>query len=431
MSSQKRKKKKNNKKFDNQPIETSTVKEEVIEKSSDIDKPLKTKKLSGFQWVLIGYVAIWITVTVIVCIALYNKCASYQAGYDLAEANANPDNTVSDELYRFDREHILDTVSSEQLGINGYETEDNIDKYLDELYTDSNLSYERNDDYKNSKPSYNILLNDAVFATATFKQLPEPDNYGFHLCELVDTNISPQTDTTETYYIQAFSDDVIFINGSELNVDDEYVNVIEEKALNKAMDNEASERTGIEYSELTYEITGFISAPEITFVRDGEEIQANISSERTEPFLLANLEEEQSGNYYNLCHYYDSDFSSALNDRLFNGFAAGGEAYVLNLNKMGSYERISSFLEPGGPASFSVAVIQKEMRWNGTPENFSLDDNSIVDVVKYNEDTVVVTTHHRISYIYRGDSYDEEMNLQWLYIRTADDKWHIWDFSYI
>ena len=425
-------KKNDNKKLDNKDQNTSENLTSA-ESSSDIAKTenqarVNQKKKLTFGKVLLIYVAVWLLVTVVVCIILYGKCSGYQKNYEAAKAETNPDLVAEAELARFSRDSFLETAGEEFLGINNYESKEGLGEYADEIYASGDVRYVRSADFSETRPVYDIYAGRINIGAMSLKQKAGMDGYGFHSFEFGEAAFYVERPKTEGYFIKAFDTDEIYINGNLLEDTDEYVTVTSENNLNKQKYQLASKLTGKELNEKVYYVRGFVTEPEIKFIRDGVEYQAVNSLEREIPITLS--EEERAGNYYNLCHYYSEDMDNTLKAKLYNGFLAAVQAYLLNMNKYGDYSDASKYFNKSGPGIKLVASIQKEMKWEGKPDQFAITSAEITELIQYDENTVVVTTHHSMFNVYKGTIYNDDIDIQWLYT-CENGKWYIYDFAYV
>ena len=390
----------------------------------------KKKKLTVFGKVLIGYVALWILTTIIVCIVLYNKFAKYQAGYDAAQNAINPYEVALSEVYRFDSEHIVETAGDGWIAINKYEDDNVISNYVNERLSGCTFTISENEASTERHPSYNVYADEQLVGDITLKHTLEADSYGFHDYELDTVSVLLEGPETYVYTIQCYASDAVYVNGELLSADGETVYLISDDEINTYMAQEASEKSGNTITEYVYVLTSFVNEPEVVLEKDGERFDASPNSDREEQVVLGDEDTASSEYYYNLLVYYDSDLDYDLNDRLYNGFRNASEAFISNMNLWGSFYDISKYLEYGGAAYSAINSAQSGLTWAGRPDEFEINNTEIIDIDVYDENTIVVTTRHDIYRYYRGEAYDEVMTVEWLYCKNGN-AWLIRNFSYL
>ena len=370
--------------------------------SSNSTDSKSTKKISFVTGLLI-YAGVWVVITITVCCILYYKFAAYQDNYDLAQAAANPDLYIGNYLYLFDKDNILLLSDPLKQNISDLEKSENIDSYILGYVEDSSVSFNRCDNFVETKPLYNIYADDTLIGSVLLKQSADTDSFGFHGYELKDCSLLIDAPELNSYTISILDGDKLYVNGIEITDSVEHSSEI----VSSFMDDKAAERSEITHTIDTYCINNLMKAPDVKIIRNDEEI---VLSENSGMFCNTKL--------------YDDDFLEEVQDRVL----ATGEAYVKNMNRYGTFAGVSAYLVYGGAAYNSISSAQQGISWAGAPDIFEINNSEITDMVQYGDDTFVVTTHYEFYRLYRGVEYNEEMTLKWLFIKSGD-YWYALDFT--
>ena len=109
-------------------------------------------------------------------------------------------------------------------------------------------------------------------------------------------------------------------------------------------------------------------------------------------------------------------------------FIDASEAYVRYMNRYGYFGALSNYLEPGSKAYYSIASAQSGLSWAGRACEFEIKSSDVRKIEKIGDGALVVTTHHDTFRNYRGKGYNEELNIDWLYVYN-NGIWRIRNFS--
>ena len=402
------------------------AKEELSEET-----PSDTPKKKPIFLISLGiYAAVWIIATIIVCIILTGKFKTYQANFDAAKAAIQPDTVAAGELYRFDAEHLRDSAGEGWITLNKYESDSVIDDYVTATLAGKELSCSANEAYTERHPSYNVYAGDLLLGTITLKHKTEVDQYGFCDYEFSELQVLLEGPETEIYTIKCFEGDDVYVNGEILSADDSTVFLTEDNELDSYMSVAATEKSGVSINECVYTLTEFVNEPEVTLDKYDKTFTVSDNSLRDETVALGDEDTNDSDHYFNACVFFDDQLDYDLNDRLYNGFVVAGENFIYNMNLWGSFANVSMYLETGGAAYNAIASAQSGLSWAGRPDEFEIKSTEILSIVKYDDNTLVVTTYHTIHRLYRSVTYEEDMTVEWLYCKNGN-AWLIRNFSYL
>ncbi len=376
------------------------------------------------------YAIIWIIATIIVCVILTGKFSNYQNNYDAAKAAIQPDTVAANELYRFDADHLRDSAGEGWILLNKYECDDVIDRYISDTLSGRAISCSANEAYTERHPSYDVYADDLLLGTITLKHKTESDEFGFCDYDFSELQVLLGGPEMETYTIKCYEGDDVYVNGEKLEADDETVFLTEDTELDSYMSQAASVKSGVSINECVYTLTDFIDEPTVTLEKYDNTYTVSDNSLRDEIVAVGDEDTQDSDHYFNACVFFDDQLDYDLNDRLYNGFVVAGENFIYNMNLWGSFANVSKYLETGGAAYNAIASAQSGLSWAGRPDEFEIKSTEILSIVKYDDDTLVVTTYHTIHRLYRSVTYEEDMTVEWLYCKNGN-AWLIRNFSYL
>lgn len=375
------------------------------------------KKKSIFWRVVWVYIAAWIVLTIVVCAVLNSKVSEYQTKYDEAAAKIDPDKTANENVYLFDKEHFLDTLGSENIVFSQYEKQENIDSYLESIIPTGELSIERTEDYSESKPVYDVFSKNDKIGQIYLKKQATADEFGFHDYELAGAVVTTTLDALNKYTIECFEGSEIYINDmlvdieGAINTEGSGFEFVEDKELKSFIEKEAEEKGGAELKKVIYRLSEFTTKPKVI---------CKIDDHLFEP--------TEAENEFVFSDYFGEAFSKILDDVLRAKFIDASEAYVRYMNRYGYFGALSNYLEPGSKAYYSIASAQSGLSWAGRASEFEIKSSDIRKIEKIGDGALVVTTHHDTYRNYRGKEYNEELNIDWLYVYN-NGIWRIRNFS--
>lgn len=361
------------------------------------------KKKFTFKKFLLIYVGIWLVITIVLNVKLWDVFAGYQAEYDKAQEAANPDLIMPTILSKYTGQNVMELIADDFFqGVSPYENEQSKADYILAYIEDKNLSYQRSNDFTERKPTYDILADENVIGKVRLKQQQESDEYGFHKSELQECSIQLETPSLISVQIDIMNSDNLFINGKEVPKTE----ATEVKL--SSMEQKACELSGINKQYVSYELEGFIVNPDIVVMRDGKESHLDLLTQ---------------GVYTNKIQEYE-EIDKDLKEQILEA----GKAYVMNMNQYAGFSEISKYIKTGSKAYKTVESVQSGLSWAGKPDELEIKEASIIDFVQYTEDMFVVSTKYKLHRLYRDVVYDEEMTYEWLYIKDGVN-WKICDFS--
>lgn len=361
------------------------------------------KKKFTFKKFLMIYIGIWLVITVVLNVKLWDVFAGYQSEYDKAQEAANPDLIMPAILTKYTEQNVMELIEDnffEDVSI--YENENVKEDYILANVSDKNISYQRSNDFTDRKPKYDILADDNIIGKVVLKQQQASDEYGFHKSELQECSIQLDKPELISVQIDIMNSDTLLINGKEVSK----AEAMQEKS--SAMEKEACELTGLNKQRVSYKLDGFIESPEIMVMRNGKECPVEMLTQ---------------GVYTNKMQEYKE-----IDKNLEEQILAAGKAYVMNMNQCAAFSEISKYMKAGSKAYKTVESVQSGLSWAGKPDELEIQEASIIDFIQYTEDTFVVSTKYKLHRLYRDVVYDEEMTYEWLYIKDGAN-WKICNFS--
>lgn len=354
-----------------------------------------------FLWV---YAGLWLVLTIVISIKLWDVFAEYQTEYDVAEAAANPDLVMDEELVRFDETHILELTKEQMEKVGRYEKTERVKEYVTSLVKGKELSYQRAENFTDRRPKYDIYADDVLVGTVQMKQEPKSDNFGFHMCVVDEVEAYMEEIPLQEVCIQALAEDVVLVNGKEVSKEYE----TKRQVRNSMMAKKATELTNVSYETVTYIVDGLMQPPQVELMNDTETrvIQANENGVYEDISLADELFVENMQEY----------------------ILEAGKAYILNTNQMLSFWQVTPYFKTDSKAYQTVKSVQSGLTWAGKPDELEIVDAQIKELVQYAENVFTVKTYYETHRLYREVVYEESMTFEWLYV-NENGQWLIEDFT--
>ena len=377
----------------------------MIMENKDLTEKKKIKLTFGK--VMIGYCGLWLVITLVICVRLWFSFSSYQANYEAAQQASCPDNFVSEYLTSFEKENIRNTAGEMWGNVSIFESDESWDDFLNEFYSDDcSISCNRVDGSSDFKPVYDVTQGNAVLGQITLKQGNESDEYGFHDYVLSDMTVSIQLPELTTYYVTALEGDKVLVNGEDIT------DVCDgtEEDFGLSLGDKLADWTDISMLAVTYELPGFMAEPDVVIVHNDKE------------YCSAGPVD----NAFNMVVAYDDEFR----DNMTKGVLAAGESYMMVMNRMADFSQVSKYLMPSGNAYSVIYSAHSALNWAGSPSLFEITDSELLDFYQYGEDCFIAVAHHRMHRIYRGEEYNEEMTIEWLFVNRGDGHFYAEDIAF-
>lgn len=383
------------------PVEETKAEEEA--KPVEETKAEEEKKGLTFKKAMWIYVAIWIVITLIVSIYLWSSMAGYQKNYDAAKAAANPDLVAQVVLSDYKYDKAVEIAKASYENVNVYETDEDWQNFFKSAYDDNSLSYNRVENFSETNPQYQVYAGDVLVGDFKLTETGDADKYGFHNYELKSSELLLELPELKDYKIEVLAGSTVKVNGNEIS------NVVtaEKEKVSDSVHDKAVEKTGIDFTEDVYELTGFINEPEVTVVNGGKDIKIAV-----EDNIFANLSS------------YDDEFIDSVKDRIL----AADTNYIKVMNLVTGFNNISVYLVQNGEAYKAIQSAMSGLSWAGAPEEFEIKNSEIKELWQYDDNTFVVVTHHNIHRVYRGETYDEEMTIENMYVNLGGI-WYIQEMA--
>lgn len=356
-----------------------------------------------FKKVLIAYSLLWAIAIVIIGCKLWSVCSNYQKNYDVSMAAANPDLVMEQEMAIYNSDNLVNLAPEFVSMVSSLEKPENIQKVLNDSIEGKTLTFERDEKFGERKPKYSIKADGVEIGKVLLAQKPESDDFGFHMCELDQASLYVNTELRGVDIVAPMGADV-YVNGQKL--DETYV--VEENEFSSLIARKAIEKSGVSHGTITYRVDNLIEEPLVELKIDGEPYD----------FVVA-----EEGNY-ELYTYA----SPELVERVTNGVIEGGRLYIRNLNNLVGFGSISPYLVYGSEAYNAISSAQQGIGWAGAPSELEIQEAELVEVQFYSDMYFTAKTHYRVHRVYRGVTYDEDMDFELLY-QNVNDHWYITNFS--
>lgn len=353
---------------------------------------------------LIAYSLVWVVVIVVIAIKLWSICSNYQRDYDACKEASNPDLVMDQEILVYSGDELESLAPQFVDMVSEFEKSENISKALKANVEGKTITYERDEKFTERKPRYSIKADGIEIGKVGMVQKAESDNFGFHMCQLDQAVL--HTDNIELRGV-----DIVAPIGADVYVNGQLVGdnyMVEEKEFSSLIAKKAIEKSGVSHGTVSYRIDNFIEEPTIELKIDGESYDFEIAEDGR----------------YELCTYA----SPELIERVSNGVLEGGRLYIRNLNNLVGFGSISPYLVYGSEAYNAIASAQQGIGWAGAPSELEIMEAELVEVQFYSEMYFTAKTHYNVHRVYRGVTYDENMDFELLY-QNINDHWYITNFS--
>lgn len=357
-----------------------------------------------FGKVLIAYSLIWAVVIAVIGFKLWGFCSTYQANYEASQAASNPDLVMDQELSIYNSENLANLASDFVAAVNEYEKSENIQAALDSKISGRTVTYERNENFQDRKPRYTIKAGDDIIGEVSLVQKSESDEFGFHMCELDEAVLLTDDIELRSVDIVVPMGADVYVNGKLLT--DAYIT--EEKEFSSLIAKKAIEKSGVSHGTVSYRIDNLLVEPGVEVKVDGE---------------VYDFEVAEEGDYE--LYTYASD---ELVERVSKGVLEGGRLYIKNLNNLVGFGSISPYLAYGSDAYNNISSAQQGIGWAGAPSELEIVEAEIVEIQFYSDMYFTAKTHYNVHRVYRGVTYDEDMDFELLY-ENVGGHWYICSFS--
>lgn len=354
-----------------------------------------------FLWI---YAGLWIVLTIVVSVKLWDVFAGYQNDYELAASAANPDLVMDEELVRFNETNILGLAQEQMEKVGSFEKQECIESYVTSMVAGKVLSYQRAENFTDRKPKYDIYADDVLIGSVRMKQESQSDSFGFHMCVVDEVEAYVEEIPLQKVYIRAFAEDTILVNGKEVGQEYE----TERQVWNSAMAKKAAEMTNVSYETVTYVVDGLMQIPEVE-LKQGNETRV--------------LDINENGIFEDIS-FADEAFVEQMQEYVLEA----GKAYILNTNQMLAFWQVTPYFKTGSKAYQTVKSVQSGLTWAGKPDECEILDAQIKELVQYSENVFTVKTYYKTHRLYRDVTYDENMTFEWLYVND-NGQWVIEDFT--
>lgn len=368
---------------------------------------LKNNRLSTFGIALIVYVIILAVVASVILYKLWNSLSSFQINYEKAQEAANPDLVIDDYMSLFEANNISELVDDEWDNISPYETQKNIDKFIEEHVSDGDIRWERRSDFSDLKPKYDVYSKDKYIGAIALKQKTEVDEYGFHKCELDHAEVGFAPEELKSITIKAYDGVSIYVN--DVLMTDKRVCF---KALENQMDVEASEETETEYIINTYELTGFFEYPEVRIEKQGFVCDMNEG-------------EDADGKYeYTQLTMYNPEMLEEISKRALE-IAKAYDMYAAGRREIGG---MGAYFTYSGRGYKMLSGLAFDISIAGSTTVYDILTEKTGNLLMYSPEDAVIDTYQSIYRVHRNIEYNEDINIRW-YLKKINGRWMVKDFS--
>ncbi|MCQ2520903.1 MAG: hypothetical protein MJ105_00865 [Lachnospiraceae bacterium] len=370
------------------------------------------KKKFSFKKALLCYIALWLVLTAVVCIVLWNKCKIYQNGYDMAKKTADPDLFVAQLLPMYAEDNICQIVREDSFdSMSAFVTTEEKEAYLKSLVAGKDVVFSKNEASTERKPVYDIYAEETLVGKVVLSMNTESIEYGFHRFSVKSMDVVMETPELLDCVIRVEGNQDVYVNGTLLTEQNADGYTREEGSQ---AEKKAAELSGNDLGVKEYALQGLFELPTVV-VKNGDQ-------EFT-------LKEEMEGNGF--VFQQPLAVNEEVWERMERGAVKGGKLYVCNANNMASFGELSPFLVVGSDAYNNIQSMQSGLTWAGKPEEFEILSEKMISVKEYSDTMRVCRTSYDVHRVYRGVTYDETLTYDWIFTYSDGAGWQIVDFCLV
>lgn len=369
-------------------------------------------KNSSFRYFLGTYAALWVVLTVVLCVVLWKNLSNYQKDYDAAKAAGAPELAMQENMEMFTADKIGDVIEAQQLDISSrFETIEQYKDFYKGYLQNKTVKYIKNDElYNDARPVYNVMACDSeatdtdegeLLAIVSLKAAGEKDSFGFNKWEIKDIAISENIYDYHEVYVRVMDDMDVYINGIKLD-EREYITG---GVIDNAVSDMAYELTGVSFNYKVYYAGELVQEPQVQVIdAQGNDVTADyVDAENG----LKDYETTAS-----------PEFIAGVQDMVQN-FC---ETYVYHIYRKATVDSVAVMMEDGSEAKRLLYNAQSTLAWAWVPETVEILDESYDEFMYYNDSYFSCRSTINIRKADSKTTEDEEFICQWLF-KKVNGQW--------
>ena len=368
-------------------------------------KKKSVKKSKGFTYFMLSYAAVWIGVTIAVCVLLWKGLSGYQKDYDAAKVAGNPVLAMEEAMELFTDDNIEELVRELNPSIGSrFETIDDYIDFYKNYLVGKNISFAENEKMSNpARPVYDVYTDDLLFAIVSFKAAGEKDSFGFNKWEVKDVVISENNYEYKDVYLKVMDDMKVFINGILV----EESELVREGVIENELSDVVSTLTDKRFAYKVYYAGDMIAEPEVLVLdKDGNDI--------TDKYIEKD----------NSLKDYEATASEEFVDGVEAFVKSFCENYVYHIYRKASADSVAINMEDGSQAEKLLWNAQSTLAWAWVPDTVEILSESYTDFMYYNEKCFSCKSTIMIRKSDSKTVEDEKFECQWLF-KMVDGRWQV------
>lgn len=368
-------------------------------------KKKSVKKSKGFTYFMLSYAAIWIVVTIAVCILLWKGLSGYQKDYDAAKVAGNPVLAMEEAMELFTGDNIEKLVREFNPSIGSrFETIDDYIDFYKNYVVGKDISFVENEKMSNpARPVYDVYTDDYLFAIVSFKAAGEKDSFGFNKWVVKDVVISENNYEYKDVYLKVMDDMKVFINGILV----EESELVREDVIENELSDVVSTLTDKKFAYKVYYAGDMIAEPNVLVLdKDGNDI--------TDQYIEKD----------NSLKDYEATASEEFVDGVEDFVKSFCENYVYHIYRKASADSVAINMEDGSQAEKLLWNAQSTLAWAWVPDTVEILSESYTDFMYYNEKYFSCKSTIMIRKSDSKTVEDEKFECQWLF-KMVDGRWQV------
>lgn len=368
------------------------------------------KRSSSFGFFLVAYAGLWLVLTVILCIVLWESLAKYQNNYDAAAAAGNPELAMQENMDMFLPENIGVLIDELKPQISSrFESIEDYKKFYRNMLEGKKLSCEKDEErYNDVRPVYFVYASDEtaegsrqLIAVVSLKAAGEKDSFGFNKWAVKDVVISENNYEYHDVYVKVMDDMEVYINGSLVD-EREYITG---GLIDNAIMEKAYELTGVSFNYSVYYAGDMVNEPML-------QVMDAAGNDVTDSYVM---EENDLRSYVATA---PDEFVAQVEERVRN-FC---ETYVYHIYRKASVDAVAVMMEDGSQAEKLLYNAQSTLAWAWVPDTVEILDESFDEFMYYNDSCFSCRSTINIRKSDEKTTEDEEFVCQWLF-KKVDGEW--------
>ncbi len=377
------------------------------------EKVMKQKKRSVFPFYLLAYAVVLIGLVAFACSYVWDALEAYQRDHDAAEANAQPGVYMDTLVTQIDYEHILSDM--QKYTQHPYVTESDRSLvqhavYFAYLIADNGLRYEKNEQYQEGAPVYDLYAGEQRIAAVSLVHGAHSDDFGFREWQTKAIVYDTNRIDYQTYTVHVMDGMQVVADGVVLTEDQcVFSGTVQDMPAEKARQNVAEKAQsfgGTQPVYKTYRLEHLMAAPDLQVVdRDGVAV-------------------EMTGQTENAYFYHMDGKTLQMSEAATKRVLETCKTYINNIYRRAYFSQVANYLVYNSDAYKVIKDVQASIAWGWRPTTVEILSQEVSEIEMYSDD--LFSCHYEAT-VYKADAQqEEEENFRYrMLFRKVNGQWYL------